>query len=232
MIYVMSDLHGQYRKYLQMLDTIGFTAADELYILGDAVDRGPQSAELLLDMSMRHNVFPLLGNHDLMASLLLRRLCVEITDREEEIQKNPELLKLLARWLTDGGQATLDSFRRLPQEDRLVLLDYLEEFIPYDILLAGSKRFLLVHGGIPYDKRHIPLSKQAVTDLVNERPDYTKQYYPDIWLVTGHTPTVSIDEKYAGRIYIGNGHIAIDCGAGYDMPLGCIRLDDFREFYV
>ena len=31
---------------------------------------------------------------------------------------------------------------------------------------------------------------------------------------------------------IKNNHIAIDCGAGFDKPLGCIRLDDMAEFYV
>ena len=65
MTYVMSDLHGHYQKYLQMLDMIRFSDADDLYILGDAVDRGPGSAELLRDMSMRMNVFPHdCGAHD------------------------------------------------------------------------------------------------------------------------------------------------------------------------
>ena len=35
-----------------------------------------------------------------------------------------------------------------------------------------------------------------------------------------------------GRIYRGNGHIAIDCGAVWGGTLGCIRLEDLREFYV
>jgi len=47
MTYVMSDLHGKYEKFLQMLDTIHFSDDDDLYILGDVVDRGPQSVELL-----------------------------------------------------------------------------------------------------------------------------------------------------------------------------------------
>ena len=47
MTYVMSDLHGQYEKYRKLLDKIAFSDGDELYILGDVVDRGPQSAELL-----------------------------------------------------------------------------------------------------------------------------------------------------------------------------------------
>ena len=39
-------------------------------------------------------------------------------------------------------------------------------------------------------------------------------------------------DAYIGRIYRDHGHIAVDCGAGFGMPLGCIRLDDFMEFYI
>lgn len=232
MTYVMSDLHGQYQKYLQMLDVIRFSDHDDLYILGDVVDRGPQSVELLLDMSMRMNVFPILGNHDMTAALLLKTLCVEITEENYASQISPEILKILAMWQMDGGQATLDGFKRLPADEREALIDYLEDFSPYEAVTVAESRFILVHGGIPYDKRDLPLSKQSVHEMVIERPDYSKRYYNNAYLVTGHTPTVNIGEEYKGRIYRANGHIAIDCGAGYGMPLGCIRLDDFKEFYV
>ncbi|MGN1409160.1 MAG: metallophosphoesterase, partial [Eubacteriales bacterium] len=118
MTYVMSDLHGQYQKYLQMLDLIRFSDDDDLYILGDTVDRGPQSVELLQDMSMRMNVFPILGNHDMTAALLLKKLCTEITEDNYASQLNPEILKILAMWLMDGGQATLDGFRRISADKR------------------------------------------------------------------------------------------------------------------
>jgi len=232
MTYVMSDLHGKYEKFLQMLDTIHFSDDDDLYILGDVVDRGPQSVELLRDMSMRMNVFPILGNHDMTAALLLKKLCVEITEDNYASQLNPEILKILAMWQMDGGQVTLDGFKKLSVDEREVLIEYLEEFTPYETVEAAGNRFILVHGGIPYEKRNLPLSKQSVHELVIERPNYTKRYYNDVYLVTGHTPTINIGEEYRGRIYRGNGHIAIDCGAGFGMPLGCIRLDDFKEFYV
>lgn len=232
MTYVMSDLHGQYHKYLQMLDAIHFTDDDDLYILGDVVDRGPQSVELLQDMSMRMNVFPILGNHDMTAVLLLKKLCAEITEDNYANQLTPEILKILAMWQMDGGQATLDGFKKLSADYREALIDYLDEFTPYETVEVAGSRFILVHGGIPYEKRNLPLAQQSVHELVMERPDYTKQYFNSTYLVTGHTPTIHIGEEYRGRIYRANGHIAIDCGAGFGMPLGCIRLDDFKEFYV
>lgn len=232
MTYVMSDLHGQYQKYLKMLDLISFSVDDDLYILGDVVDRGSQPVELLRDMSMRMNVFPILGNYDVTAALLLKKLCVEITEDNYANQLNPEIIRILAAWQMDGGQSTLSGFKKLSADERDILIEYLEEFSPYEMLEVAGNKFILVHGGIPYEKRSIPMSMQSVQELTTERPDYSKQYYNNVYMVTGHTPTVNIGEEYRGRIYKANGHIAVDCGAGYGMPLGCIRLDDFKEYYV
>ncbi|MBR5311672.1 MAG: metallophosphoesterase [Clostridia bacterium] len=232
MTYVMSDLHGYYEKYKKMLDTISFSDEDELYILGDVVDRGPQSAELLLDMSMRSNVYPILGNHDMIASILLKKLCVKIEEDTHTALADDSVLRMLAAWQLDGGQATIESFKKLSPDDREALIDYFEEFVPYEVIEVSGRKFLLVHGGIPLGKRHIPLEKQETADLISERPDYGLRYYEGITLVTGHTPTAVIDPEYRGRIFHKNGHLAIDCGAGFGLPLGCIRLEDFREFYV
>jgi len=135
-------------------------------------------------------------------------------------------------WQADGGRETLEDFRKLPVEEREGLLDYLDEFAPYDVAVTDGNRFILMHGGIPYTKKNLPLDRQSVSEMITERPDYSKRYYNTAYLVTGHTPTLHIGEEYRGRIYRGNGHIAIDCGAGYGLPLGCIRLEDFAEFYV
>ena len=232
MTYVMSDLHGQYEKYRKMLELIRFGDSDDLYILGDVVDRGPEPVEFLRDMSGRINVFPLLGNHDLTAALLLKQLFRARTEDSFAFSLTPEVLETVSLWLTDGGQTTFDGFRKLPGKDRRFLLLYPEEFFPYETVTAGGHTFFLVHGGVPWEKRNVLLSEQSVYDLVSERPDYSKRYYRDAYLVTGHTPTLHIGEEYRGRIFKGNGHIAVDCGAGFCLPLGCIRLEDLREFYV
>ena len=44
----MSDLHGQFVLLQLMLNKIQFTDEDELYILGDIMDRGPNSIYILL----------------------------------------------------------------------------------------------------------------------------------------------------------------------------------------
>ena len=76
------------------------------------------------------------------------------------------------------------------------------------------------------------MNAEYLHDLVWTRCDYKKTYYQDKYLVTGHTPTMLIHQDYRGKIYRKNRHIAIDCGASFGLPLGCICLDTFEEYYV
>lgn len=48
--WVMSDLHGNYRKYRETMDANCLQEMDTLYILGDVVDCGTGSCEILFDM--------------------------------------------------------------------------------------------------------------------------------------------------------------------------------------
>ena len=57
MNYVISDIHGMYTKYIEMMNLIDLQDTDTLYILGDIVDRGLQSMKILQDMMKRPNVF-------------------------------------------------------------------------------------------------------------------------------------------------------------------------------
>lgn len=47
MIYVMSDLHGDFNKFTSMLNLIKFKQEDTLYVLGDVIDRGYKGIEIL-----------------------------------------------------------------------------------------------------------------------------------------------------------------------------------------
>ena len=232
MTYVMADVHGQYEKYKKMLEKINFSDSDTLYILGDVVDRGEHPAKILYDMSMRPNVFPIMGNHEHMAMYMLKKLCVEITEENCESHLSARDMEIMAIWDVNGGRTTVEDFSSFSADDREYLLDYLSEFSPYEELCVCGREFVLVHGGLPAFSQEKPLSLYNRAAMLYERTDYGKRYYRDKYLVTGHVPTCNIDPAYDGRIYIGNGHIAIDCGAGHGKALGCIRLDDLKEFYV
>ena len=94
-----------------------------------------------------------------------------------------------------------------------------------------------------YHRRRVTLTSTKGKGLLNkisldynstpvDISEYEKEYFPDKYIVTGHTPTGFIDKAYKGRIYRKNNHIAIDCGAVFGNPLGCICLDTFEEFYT
>ena len=235
MTYVMSDLHGEYDKYLSMLDKIKFSDDDDLYILGDVVDRGQKPVEILRDMSMRHNVFPIMGNHDKMAIDVLSWLLDEVN--EEKLYKNidNESVYRLMVWRMNGAQTTIDGFQKLPKDERWFLLDYMKSFAPYDVVKAGGKTFILVHAGLGnpdiFDRKK-PLDEYSLHDLAFVRFDYDREYFGgDVYIVTGHTPTLTITCK--AEIYHSCNNICIDCGAVFASgALSCLRLDDMKEYYV
>ena len=120
MIYVMSDIHGCYNEYKQLLEKIQFSEADEMYVLGDVVDRGPEPMKILFDMMYRPNVYPILGNHEYMAIKILGKLNVEIKEDNVDDYLNGDDIEDFMYWMKDGGQTTVEEFQKLNSEDKEV----------------------------------------------------------------------------------------------------------------
>lgn len=224
MIYVMSDLHGCYDKYQKMLETIKLSENDTLYILGDIVDRGEDGIRILCDMMERPNVVALLGNHDYAAYTMFRYL-----DSDQKPEWYEEAKK---DWLQDGGEPTEKAFLKLSLEKQREILEYIEEFQLYETISVGGDIFLLSHAGIENFVEGKPLYQYGLADFIVGRLDYDKVYSQKFYLVSGHTPTCCVDKFFDGKIMKKNRHIAIDCGAVFGRPLGCICLDTMEEFYV
>lgn len=232
MIYVMSDLHGCYDKYKQMLEKIKFNNEDTLYVLGDIVDRGDDGIKILLDMMQRSNVVPLLGNHEFMAYSVLKKYNVEITAENYNKHLDSEAIEMFENWMFNGGIPTCQAFSKLDRSVRDSILDYLGEFELYEELEVNDREFVLVHGGLVGFSEDKDLSEYDIHDIIWGRCDYEKRYFDDKFLVTGHTPTHNINPEYKGKIYINKNHIAIDCGSVFGGRLGCICLDTLEEYYV
>ena len=140
MLYAMSDLHGEYQKYLAMLEKIKFSQEDTLYLLGDLVDRGPEPVKILQDIMQRPNVYPLLGNHEVMAVYILKQLLVEVTE-ETISQVDTYLMENIFIWQRNGGGVTLEQFQALPPRERGQLLEFMEGFGWYETVDVGSGPF-------------------------------------------------------------------------------------------
>ena len=182
--------------------------------------------EILLDIAKRENVVFLKGNHDDMAMVVLQNLFnkkVKLDDKK--------LSKLIRQWYENGGEATLKQFLQCTRVERELALSVLEYAMIYEELEIEGRQYFLAHT-IPEKKIINNFEKCKIEDFLWGEPEYDKVYCSEKIFITGHTPTGLIDRSHKGKIYKSNNHIAIDCGAAFGLPLGCIRLDDMKEFYV
>lgn len=228
MTYVMSDIHGMYDKYIKMLDIIDFSDDDDMYIIGDVVDRGEKSAEILLDMMKRPNVFPIIGNHELMALNVL-----DVMFNGENGESSVPVEALISNWLINGGAFTLGGIAKLSDSERLDVIDYLSEFLLCEAVDIEDKTFIMVHSGFENFSPDRKLTDYSVEELVWHRTDPNVRYFDDenIYVISGHTPTFAISGE--PEIIHGDGNILIDCGACYDKGrLACLCLETMEEFYV
>lgn len=231
MIYVMGDIHGCYDKYEEMLKRIRFSDDDTLFVLGDVVDRGPEPVKVLRDMAMRGNVYPILGNHEIMMLDVLEPLLVEITEDNWSTHLTGELLHKFSMWQMDGGDVTARQMRALPKEERRDLLDYVKEFPLYEAVDVGDKTFLLVHAGLGNYRADKKLREYTAEELAFMRPTLGGTYYgDDVVIVAGHTPTKAFGDRW--EIVRSGNAIFMDCGAAFGGKLACLCLDTMEEFYV
>lgn len=231
--YVMSDLHGHYDAYKRMLSEIDFKNTDMLYILGDILDRGPNPIKIILDLMQRPNVEVIAGNHCLMACSCFSFLMQEIT--EESLDKiDDNIIAKLLDWQQNGGNSTIEEFRKYDKYTQREIIEYISDFELYDTIEVGGRSYILVHAGLGNFSPDKELWDYDLDELVWYRPNYDEPYFSDKFVVTGHTPTMLIEgNPKPSYIYQANNHIAIDCGCSFPGGrLGCLRLDDMKEFYV
>ncbi len=226
MTYAVSDVHGCYDKYLKMLETIGFSDDDVLYVLGDVIDRGDGGIDILFDMMKRKNVIPLKGNHEFLAVKLLKTL-----GEKYESESQDHIIEGFKLWFSDGGRETFERFILLDEETQKKLLFYMGTFDYYAETDAGGNSFFLSHT-LPAWQRRKPISGYPIMDFIVGEPSYDKEYIKGTYTVTGHTPTGYIDPDSDGKVWRGNGHIAIDCGAVFGGNLACLCLDTLEVTYI
>lgn len=225
MIYVMSDLHGCFEEYKRMLEKIDFKESDTLYVIGDIVDRGSQSIQILQDMMVRSNVFPILGNHEYMLNECLDFMLSEINEENISNVESSNTIQKLTSWITEnGGAATFEQLNRLSKDELLDLQDYLMEFEIYKSLEVNQKRFVLAHANMKPE--YLNDIEKYLMNMLFEKTDSTKDEFKDVYLITGHVPTSD------GKILKKNHHICIDGGCVFGQNLACLCLDTMEEFYV
>ncbi len=204
-ILAVGDIHGCYLKLTKLMEKIKLNSEkDILVFLGDYIDRGDQSKEVVdylieLKKQWPSTVF-LLGNHEQMLQEFLGG---------ENI--NP--------FLVNGGKKTLDSYfgdNRLvsSQDPRTIFpsnhLEFFNSLSPY----FEWEDYIFVHAGL---REGISLENQELFDLLWIREEfYFSKYDFGKTVIFGHTPFQ--------KPFIYQNKIGIDTGAAYGNKLTCIEL--------
>lgn len=235
MIYVTADLHGYLEDWQRLMKKIRFTDDDTMFVLGDLVDCGPDPMGLIGELMTYANVFPILGNHDLRFARCVRPLPPEATAENFMSFLNAEQQAELAAWVRDGGQSTLSGYLSLDAEEREAVLDYISEMTLFEETEADGVTFVLTHSGIDGFQPDRALDDYPLDAFLNAAPRPGDEYFEDKTVIVGHVPTYKLNGDMAGKILDDGAVIYIDCGVSHPNEggrLGCLRLDDFEEFYA
>lgn len=230
MIYVMSDIHGNMENFKSVMKQIKLKDEDTLYILGDVIDHFPAGIKLLNKIMKMPNVKMLLGNHEHM---MLQALYKEYDENNPKSQA--ERKHNLNRWYFNGGNVTHNSIKHISKENRKRIFEYLDSLpLNIDIEVKGVK-YKLVHGS-PAENYKLTRNgyhyKNEKEFSVWQRWEEGCPVPEDCVLVFGHTPTGCFDNIQPYSIWKCENAIGIDCGSSYrNGRLGCLRLDDMKEFY-
>ena len=237
MIYVMSDIHGNLRRFQSILNQIRLQETDTLYILGDVIDRHRHGIPILRKIMAMPNAKMLLGNHEHMMLLALGQPYDENDDKFPMNQAG-----WLANWYRNGGDVTHRHLKRIRKQLRSEIFVYLRDLpLCYDVTVGGTL-YRLVHSAPE------ALYSQYADKFCNpthftlwKRMQPAEAMPEDAIYIFGHTPTQHFQAQKPMELFFGQNRIGIDCGSGFsDDPqdanygygrLACLRLDDGKVFY-
>lgn len=230
--YYVGDIHGNYEALVRLLDVLDHDPARDksvdVVFLGDFVDRGERSSEVLtllraIAMTQPEKVTMLLGNHErMMLDFLI----------------NPGRKGKL--WLTNGGLQTLASYGiggvtesasvSLMESAAKALAESLTEpvieWLQHLPLWHENGNLFAVHAGANPD---LPVNLQSERALIWGHADFREIPREDgNWIIHGHT-TYAHPQVADGRIGIDTGayHTGI-LTAAYVQPRSPVRFIDSR----
>ena len=226
-IYAIGDIHGRDDLFAELLDRIAQDEADRpplprlLILLGDLVDRGPQSAQVVeRAMAMarsKENVRFLKGNHEevFIAAARGSAQAVRFFRRLGGIQT------LASYGLTPHNSSAMSDtalaqwmLNHIPRD----AVDFLDDFT--DMLPVGG--YLFVHAGV---RPRIALEAQKPADLRWIRGDFLNHRRSfGRMIVHGHSITEEVD--------IQPNRIGIDTGAFASGRLTAIGLEKDRRWFL
>lgn len=221
-IIMISDIHGCIREFNQLLDKMAYNSMDDqLVLLGDYVDRGTSSKEVVervMELVDEHHAIALRGNHD---------------QRFVDLMKN-DSHEIRLKFKEHGGIATLQSYCAIEQE---MTVDEIDKAIEHIQLNCSSHIDFLRSLPLYYEDNDHIYVHAGINPKFSDwkyQPDHDFMYIKHEFIssnltltkkvVFGHTITKDIHGR--SDIWFGADKIGIDGGCAYGMQLNALIFQD------
>jgi serine/threonine protein phosphatase 1 len=218
--YAIGDVHGEANKLDRLLhsireDALRRKAPHRIVLLGDLVDRGPDSrrvVERAMHLARTEDAIVLKGNHE--------ELMLHAYDKRESVG--------IYWWAENGGDETITSYMSANGvcDDWRDAIDdgHINWLRKLPVMARDDARGLVfVHAGI--DPWRYPDCSDEVKLWTRSQTFYRSRDWPDrdelrdvAMVVHGHTPTADFEPERQPR------RINIDTGACFGGPLTCVVL--------
>lgn len=185
----IGDVHGMFQLLASLIwNQIMFNPAEDMLVfLGDYIDRGPQSKQVVEFVASLKERYPdsvvlLKGNHEELA---------------ENAFRNPDTTADVSLWLHNGAASTIKSFGDLREAEK-VLMPFIEKLEMYKEI----EGYTFVHANFP---------SPEITDTESREQcmlwsrDFSKPFPDGRTLVVGHT--------VQNEVFFENGYTFVDTGA-------------------
>jgi serine/threonine protein phosphatase 1 len=231
MIYLMSDIHGDYKRFQRMLKKIKLGVDDRLYILGDIIGRGTENLDMLEFCMNESNIYLIKGDHELFMQLYLENSSIDIS-----------------KWKQWDGQNTINELKNVTDKEKKMYVKYLKELPFYIEICEFNIKYILTHSGYNADidsilnddgkvDTKLTIEKSVNQDERNYLISKDIHYIPagikfDRYIIVGHHTTIRYGED---KIMKNKRYMNINCGNSIrdsGGKLSCICLDTMQEWYV
>ena len=249
--YAFSDLHGNYNLWRQLVARV--QPDDELYCLGDIIDRGENGFKICLELWQRPHTYFIKGNHEMMAIEAIPWLV-----------QGQNRMNVVDNWMWNGGGKTWDDiceyYKNLSDEnfnticnniinlfkgmkDRITLLNDSNQLII--LSHAGFTLGKENHAELGWDREHFWDEWPKDYTIPNTTPIQPSQ----IFLIHGHTPVqflqralelgyidsrVKVQKEPAPAVinYCDGHKFDIDLGTIISNRVALFNLDTFEVIYL
>ncbi len=199
---VVGDIHGCHTALVTLLRAVKPTRTDKIIFLGDYIDRGPASrqvVETLLELKRSCSPVFLRGNHEVM-----------ILEARADFEK-------CNAFQSFGGLQTLHSYDAHYREDWASLIPAAHwEFFDATAKFFETEKDIFVHGCV---EPELEMGEQPDGVLFWETFDRLKPHKSGKRIICGHTPQHSHKPEDTGF------GVCLDTGAVYRGWLTCLDAD-------